>query len=223
MPYSHNKTLIAQLGFADPDRRDSKHFLACQYLATPKASLRLMETLGVSNRHPQSRVLCVEHEYRIGRGKDGVTTAGFADIVIVHENCHNVRKESTLVGSSGKLNLRPGERVISSFPSIDLRIARTYIIEVAPGVDTKQTSVTESTVLVEVKANPVSIDDLIRQMKFYQFHLEAAKVVVVTLFPIKTTDAATMLNEGINPYYLGEDFAMWCAESDTSIAVLPEA
>ena len=33
MTHTHDRTLLAQLGFADPDKNDAMHDLVCEYLA----------------------------------------------------------------------------------------------------------------------------------------------------------------------------------------------
>jgi hypothetical protein len=45
MTRSHDRTLLANLGFADPDKRNPLHDLACQYLALPENAARLAERL----------------------------------------------------------------------------------------------------------------------------------------------------------------------------------
>jgi len=42
MTHAHDKTLIAQLGFADADRREPLHDMACRYLAQPEQAERLV-------------------------------------------------------------------------------------------------------------------------------------------------------------------------------------
>ena len=41
--HSHNQTLLSKLGFADPDKNDPRHDLACQYLGQTKQILRLFQ------------------------------------------------------------------------------------------------------------------------------------------------------------------------------------
>lgn len=40
--HSHDRTLIARLGFDDPDKRNPRHDLACRYLAEDKVASRLI-------------------------------------------------------------------------------------------------------------------------------------------------------------------------------------
>lgn len=42
--HAHDRTLIASLGFNDPDKKDPRHDLACQYLATEDVTTRLVAT-----------------------------------------------------------------------------------------------------------------------------------------------------------------------------------
>lgn len=41
----HDRTLLARLGFQDPDKQDPRHDLACRYLTTPAVRARLAELL----------------------------------------------------------------------------------------------------------------------------------------------------------------------------------
>lgn len=40
--YSHNRTLLASAGFADPDKKDPEHDLACRYLSDEFSALRFL-------------------------------------------------------------------------------------------------------------------------------------------------------------------------------------
>lgn len=48
--HSHDRTLLASLGFADPDKKDARHDLACQYLALPDNHERLARMVAPSTR-----------------------------------------------------------------------------------------------------------------------------------------------------------------------------
>lgn len=43
MTYSHDKTILARLGFQDPDAKDPLHDLACEYMALEENVLKLRE------------------------------------------------------------------------------------------------------------------------------------------------------------------------------------
>ena len=48
MAYAHDRTLLASLGFADPDKKDPRHDLACQYMALSEVRQTLVERYGKS-------------------------------------------------------------------------------------------------------------------------------------------------------------------------------
>lgn len=43
--HSHNRTLIAKLGFADADKKLPKHDIACQYLGEPEQMMKLLQVI----------------------------------------------------------------------------------------------------------------------------------------------------------------------------------
>ena len=45
MSHTHDRTLLASLGFADPDKGDRRHTLACQYLSDPGRLIKVLEAL----------------------------------------------------------------------------------------------------------------------------------------------------------------------------------
>ncbi len=89
--HSHDRTLISSLGFADKDKKDTRHDLAIQYLMQPDKARAVADqaTRGIRERlafdqvegHPEVRLTKGEGKYE--------TTIGFADLVI---NCRVARK-----------------------------------------------------------------------------------------------------------------------------------
>lgn len=45
MAHSHDRTLIARLGFSDPDKKDSLHDFACQYVVQPEIAKSIANVL----------------------------------------------------------------------------------------------------------------------------------------------------------------------------------
>jgi hypothetical protein len=79
MTHSHDRTLLAALGFADPDKREPLHDLACEYLAEESQRERLMRLAGVSEKATSRSVL----EAAIAKGEGQYrTTIGFLDLRI---------------------------------------------------------------------------------------------------------------------------------------------
>jgi hypothetical protein len=85
--HSHDRTLLARLGFADPDRKGPSHDWACQYLAQKDVAQRLLETMADVygkkdiERNYKVEKTALEHHITKGEGKYQ-TTIGFADLVI---------------------------------------------------------------------------------------------------------------------------------------------
>lgn len=82
MTHSYDRTLLATLGFADPDRRTSDHDLACEYLRTsPGVMERLVRTCvppDVKGLKWESR-----REVPISKGEGKYkTTVGFIDVLV---------------------------------------------------------------------------------------------------------------------------------------------
>jgi len=59
MAYSHDKTLLAKLGFADPDKSTARHDLACTYCAQPAVMRKI---LAMAIPAPKDRVIIEECE-----------------------------------------------------------------------------------------------------------------------------------------------------------------
>jgi hypothetical protein len=77
--HSHDRTLVSQLGFADPDKKDSRHDLACQYLSQPEMILKLVGLVAPE----ESEVRGVRNETPIRKGEGQYqSTVGFLDIYV---------------------------------------------------------------------------------------------------------------------------------------------
>lgn len=82
--HAKDRTLLAGLGFADSDKKNPLHDLACQYLATPERATKILGlvTAGVGDRRGwvvdgaslEEHITKGERQYR--------STIGFADLII---------------------------------------------------------------------------------------------------------------------------------------------
>lgn len=85
--HASDRTLIARLGFADPDKRDQLHDLACQYVVQPAAVEAMGLAVVASDKSttplrldPSSRA---QFECPISKGEGQYkTTIGFVDVVL---------------------------------------------------------------------------------------------------------------------------------------------
>lgn len=75
---SHEKTYLTQrLGFADPDKKDSKHDLACQFLARETSAL----SSWLTGSQDDKAYSILEYPHSKGEGQYK-TTLGFFDVLI---------------------------------------------------------------------------------------------------------------------------------------------
>lgn len=102
-----DNTLLAKMGFSDPDRQNPLHDLACQYLAQPDVVQRMFDCAlkGISFEFYEKGIN-VSPEFHIAKG-DGQyrTTVGFVDLfleaLIYHHHIQpddSVFKETKRVG-----------------------------------------------------------------------------------------------------------------------------
>lgn len=82
MTHSHDRTLLASLSFADPDKRDQMHDLACEYLAESAQSQRLIRLVEPEVEDFFTTQSGVEVAISKGDGQYR-TTIGFLDVRIV--------------------------------------------------------------------------------------------------------------------------------------------
>ena len=212
--HSHERTMLTKLGFADPDRREPMHDLACRYLATPDAVRRLTRCLdiehgpepyadnsGYEERISQVRRKVTSHrvnrECEIAKGVDRYrTTVGFADLVLqlnVEEQYRDVRMR--------RRNTRDGHGNLTWS-------------EWEPLADRSEHS--REQVGIEVKVTPVSVSDVIRQVKLYRSYSGVPTWIVATTHQITRADLECLKNERLQHVHLGERFEAFVAEQPTS-------
>jgi len=206
--------MLAKLGFADPDRREPLHDVACHYLATPSAVCRLIRGLGMEHGHKPyaensgseertSQVLRkvtshrVTREFEIAKGLGQYrTTVGFADLVLqlhVEEQHRNAQMRTRSV-PDGRGNLTWTEwRSVADF------MWRS-----------------NEEVGIEVKATPVAVSDVIRQVKLYRSYSGIRTWIVATTYQITRADLACLRNERFQHVYLSGHFQAFVAEQPTS-------
>jgi hypothetical protein len=200
--HAHERTLLARLGFADPDRRDPLHDIACRYLATPDVSMRIAKLLNLeySNR-PQCfrteagyemkcesgrfvkevRTAC---EYEIDKGVGQYrTTVGFIDVFLrieLEEAYTNVQKRRHYYQS------RPADTTWE--PSKDF-VERDS--EIAA---------------IEVKSSDVPVSDVIRQINLYRSYSNIRRWILATTYQLNQSQFDCLANARILHIHLGQRF-----------------
>jgi hypothetical protein len=88
-------------------------------------------------------------------------------------------------------------------------------------------------VIVEVKATPVPVSDIIRQLKLYAAHASSipgasniGALALVTCYALTPAERAMLSHERIESFELGKDFEIWVqnesarATEDTSLPTI---
>lgn len=198
--HAHERTLLARLGFADPDRRDPLHDIACRYLAMPQVSLRVAKLLNLeySNRQQcfkthtgyemkcessrfvkKVRSIC-EHEIYKGVGQYR-TTVGFLDVYLqveLEELYTNVQKRRYYAQRT------------------------THLWE--PDSDFVEPD--GETAAIEVKSTDVPVSDVIRQINLYRSYSNIRRWIFATTYPLNQSQFECLANARILHVHLGQRF-----------------
>lgn len=204
--HAHERTLLARLGFADPDRRDPLHDIACRYLAMPEVSLRVAKLLDLEYSHrPQClqtstgyemkcessrfvkkvRSKC-EHEIYKGVGQYR-STVGFLDLYLqveLEESYTNVQKRRDCLQHS----THPWEPD-SDFVMPDAEFAA-----------------------IEVKSTDVPVSDVIRQINLYRSYSNIGRWILATTYPLNQSQVDCLVNARIRHIHLGQRFQEFVKE-----------
>lgn len=204
--HSHDRTLLSNLGFADPDKGDKRHDLACQYLAI-KENLRaiLDHFYAASNKEQVS-----EDRFR------GIRTIRFSDVEARHFEspiCKGTGDYRSVVGFLD-LKVRVTTDVSEDGERGELvpKNCNTYL-EWVPFVNRFSGG---GEFAFEVKINPVGIGAITRQIKLYREFISSCygdvEWIVATVFPLSGEDRNTLQQSSIHCVRLGPKFEAWCEE-----------
>lgn len=278
MAHSHDRTLLAALGFQDPDKKDPKHTLACQYLCQPEVALRLATRLWGLQPDERSRApkeeayLRTEDEARsasmtakatLRARRDAVTPAWEAASAAL-DAARRASRDKRMGDSWARDELtgspmvnsraleeaeraafdlfRPLNDEIERLPKevgkecfglhakgqVEVAITRdrNFLIgfwDVAIGVTGMRLHHSGETyaspiasVCVEVKAAPVDVAAIARQIATYHTAGRPTYTVVATCYPTTKMDRDTLAAKGIHHAYLGPDFDKFCQRARVS-------
>lgn len=193
--HSHDRTLVTSLGFADPDKKDPRHDMACRYLATPDVHAAVIdfavEQRCDPNHYPRIKS-CPRRpkghtfEYPITKGSGQYKTiVGFLDVMLgmeYDEPC-------------------PGGGCCRPAPEDGLHHNDAHIV-------------------VEVKILPLSFGDILRQLRLYQQFWSALVWVVATAFQPSRGDIQELRHHGIVHVQLGPKFDRW-TDREQAVAAEP--
>jgi hypothetical protein len=204
--HASDRTLAASLGFADPDKREPRHELACQYLATNEGTARLADSIltpildGISPwktplfrgerrveledigpPKPEKAIIKGHEQYR--------TVIGFVDLVFPY----TIKRSWS--GEEG-------------WESYDHRAGKYQVCWKADNGHCYD----DGRLAVEVKATPVPASDVVRQLNLYREFFKAHCWLVVTTYPIAEADLRTFEAASIRHARLGKSFDAWCEQ-----------
>lgn len=233
--HSHDQTMIARLGFADADRRDAEHDLACRYLTQEEIAERLIGAV-VGPRFAAAldrRIVDIR--------KDNFDMKGTPRDPPTYRDVRADPPTACLCGAKTEVPLLKGEgKYATTLGFLDVRIGfyasapirmekshvsyqydGTRIHYQVPGAtsivtwkEIMETFSMEGEITVEVKIGKVGLGEAIRQIKFYrsfsgaemgEFHPH----VLATRYEITQQEAEALANERIEHIHLGEKFTEW--------------
>jgi hypothetical protein len=220
--HSHDRTMLSSLGFADPDKKDRRHDLACQYLATPDVARQIVDILVRPSLSARTKTVN-ERKFR------GRVVYEFGDL-------YRPRFEEPIVKGEGQY------RTVVGFLDVVLPFSWTYrqvgemrAFEGHPWEPhNSNLDAWTSAVILEAKVNPVGVGDIVRQINLYREFRRISEDsfpnlpyfwCVATAFDLSAADVS-MLREGrVRHIRLGEAFEEWCvsANAESEDAVLADS
>jgi hypothetical protein len=218
--HSHDRTMLSSLGFADPDKKDRRHDLACQYLAIPDVAGQIIDILV----RPSLSARTKDVDERKFRGR----------VVYEFGELYRPRFEEPIVKGEGQY------RTVVGFLDVVLPFSWTFrqegemrAFEGDPWQPHENTFGSTSAVILEAKIYPVGVGDIVRQVNLYR---EFRKIpegsidlpyhwCVATAFDLSAADVSMLRESRVRHIRLGEAFEEWCeaARSESEDAVLADS
>jgi hypothetical protein len=223
--HSSDKTLLARLGFADPDKGRSEHDRACQYLALPEQRAKVLDLVVgrlLAERDINERVYTALRTGHIGRfalkhansileepiskGSGAYqTTIGFVDVV------YEFMYTRQFVGQENTERISREEPERAGLLNIEVKIAKVSVGEVLRQVG-----------LYKEYENWLRHAKLARQLgiynerDYYRKDGWRANWVLATAYDISEADRITLANAGIVPVRLGAGFQEFMRQCDAA-------
>lgn len=242
--HAHDRTLIASLGFADPDKNSPMHDLGCQYLALSQNHERLGRMLMEGSR--------MFPNYNGPRSAYGFDTADNSKVVPVEtmgrlafDRVGAASLETPIVKGSGQYRTIVGFLDVSLPYIAQWSETATWSTEAPPNLangagsavwEPSRSTVVTFPVRVEVKSGAVHVGEVLRQIALYREFDEPPhyyrlndrgldippKWVLASRCQLSTDDLASLRSAGITHVRLGPAFEKWLAERPTDKGESPE-
>jgi hypothetical protein len=235
--HAHNRTLIAKLGFADPDRKEPLHDAACRYLGEgnrphklaamccPDALSRYIGLCGRDDDQRRWGAASAALEVPVSKGEDQYKqTIGFLDVVL------SVRLESRAHLKMDKTELaKSANSLLAQLDALERDNAYELAVAASPDGTAPEwgpwieRSIPER-IAIEVKIGPTSYSEVLRQINFYREHafggdpLRKTPWVLAAAYDMNEKYVAALANEKVHDVRLGQAFRDWAAnENETAI------
>lgn len=226
--YAHDRTMIARLGFADPDRQNTKHDLACRYLAEEKqraaviravnpalfvasedervyAATQLAASVSCPKCKSKQRQRCFEEGKNIHDGHI------FTSIVDWHaERIAPLKKLKFYLSHSAacEVPISKGEgqyKTTIGFVDTLIDVIRDL------GEPNAATSFPLDgwCIGVEVKIKRTSWAEVLRQIKLYKEYLDCDTWVLAAAYPMPEGDVKALKDNQVGVISLGKKFEAW--------------
>ena len=204
--HAHERTLLARLGFADPDRRDPLHDIACRYLATSAVSLRVAKLLGLEY---SQRMRCFRTESWFEMKCETSRSIKMVHSECEHEIYKGVGQYRTTVGFLDVFLKIELEEIITNVQK------RRYRSEPSSEPWEPSRDFTEpdrEIAAIEVKSTDVPVSDVMRQINLYRSYSDIKYWILATTYPLSQSQFDCLANARILHVHLGQRFQDFAKE-----------
>lgn len=222
--HAHDRTMLAGLGFADPDKKDPRHDWACQYLAEPERAAKLPEMLLKTGPVPW------EAEFRL---INGVREFARAEKSVSNFRVHRAEFERPVSKGEGQYKTTIGFiDVFLRFKGVETfsnYLERTWRSNGGGFTDWEKVPDWDREVdfflPAEIKISSCTVGDMLRQIRLYREYFNPGpQWLLATAFPLSTIDVQQLAEAKIVHVRLGTEFDAYCdrRRSDAADAKSPE-
>ena len=206
-----SNTLISKLGFADPDKHNPNHDLACIYLTEPHVQERIQQLL-TPLRGKMSKYT-FQH---FCSWRKQITDP---ETIKKYEQAKSVPRMRFMSGkfegtrSKKEHPITKGtQQYKTTIGFIDVWMMYTHRqqwkLKPPTGRSITIKSDVHMQVILEVKT-VIKVGEILRQLKLYKEYKPKAHLVLVSTVPVTALQVSALKAEGVQVIQLGEDFEEW--------------
>lgn len=239
--HASDRTMLARLGFNDPDKKNPLHDIACAYICQPEIATKLAtkvfghleNTIQLTKQlSPECKcewtghltldktmVSCVREKHVLKGSGQYATTIGFLDVVLTRQWSYkatgSVKKGTEKYWPEQYRLENRREAAIrectANHKLSDYGLDLMFPRERYDGYDGN--GLTHRKLIVEVKASQETEGDILRQINLYRQYCTAQYWVVATLFDIGKITKDSLTSAGIVCVRIGgQSFQEFCSK-----------